>query len=245
MDFRRSAPSIRLLRQGAHHEGSQVSSTPCTSTRSASRSRQAALLLATGADAAPVRQQRARRPCLRHHRGEQEMGERHPNSPTTASRRATASRRPGKASPRTSRSSTTSFQTWFKLGIGISFRSRGERGRRAGAHRLRPRATDRGRTSGRDVLNTKDAAQRTMNFGWALTTPYGHDTALHEIGHTLGLRTRAPEPERRHHLEPRRGAELLQRARRTTGRKTQIDWNILRKIPTVGGQGHRRGIRTR
>ena len=26
-----------------------------------------------------------------------------------------------------------------------------------------------------------------MNFGWDLTTPYGHTTALHEIGHTLGL----------------------------------------------------------
>jgi hypothetical protein len=26
-----------------------------------------------------------------------------------------------------------------------------------------------------------------MNFGWPLTTDYGHDTALHEIGHTIGL----------------------------------------------------------
>lgn len=28
---------------------------------------------------------------------------------------------------------------------------------------------------------------RTMNFGWDLTTKYGFDTALHEIGHTLGM----------------------------------------------------------
>jgi hypothetical protein len=26
-----------------------------------------------------------------------------------------------------------------------------------------------------------------MNFGWDLTTPYGRDTALHEIGHAMGL----------------------------------------------------------
>jgi hypothetical protein len=26
-----------------------------------------------------------------------------------------------------------------------------------------------------------------MNFGWDLTMPYGHDTALHEIGHALGF----------------------------------------------------------
>lgn len=29
--------------------------------------------------------------------------------------------------------------------------------------------------------------KRTMNFGWDLTTPYGRDTALHEIGHAIGF----------------------------------------------------------
>lgn len=39
---------------------------------------------------------------------------------------------------------------------------------------------------GRDVLGIATTA-KTMNFGWDLTTPYGHTTALHEIGHTLGM----------------------------------------------------------
>lgn len=39
---------------------------------------------------------------------------------------------------------------------------------------------------GRDVLGIP-ANQATMNFGWDLTDDYGHTTALHEIGHTLGL----------------------------------------------------------
>ena len=80
----------------------------------------------------------------------------------------------------------TAFQKWFGLGIGISFREV-----------ARPEdATvrigfDPGDGSwsyvGRDVLGTRAAGERTMNFGWPLTTPYGRDTALHEIGHTLGL----------------------------------------------------------
>jgi Astacin (Peptidase family M12A) len=39
---------------------------------------------------------------------------------------------------------------------------------------------------GRDIL-TIGTSESTMNFGWPLDTPYGHTTALHEIGHTLGM----------------------------------------------------------
>ncbi|MFI9581992.1 M12 family metallopeptidase [Streptomyces sp. NPDC052236] len=39
---------------------------------------------------------------------------------------------------------------------------------------------------GRDVLNIS-TLQRTMNFGWDLTSRHGRSTALHEIGHTLGF----------------------------------------------------------
>lgn len=41
---------------------------------------------------------------------------------------------------------------------------------------------------GRDCIDlVKDPLERTTNFGWDLTTPYGKDTALHEIGHILGF----------------------------------------------------------
>lgn len=41
---------------------------------------------------------------------------------------------------------------------------------------------------GRDNVDyATDPDERTMNFGWDLTTDYGHDTALHEIGHAIGF----------------------------------------------------------
>lgn len=39
---------------------------------------------------------------------------------------------------------------------------------------------------GRDVLQ-QPQRERTINYGWDLDTAYGHTTALHEIGHTLGM----------------------------------------------------------
>lgn len=48
---------------------------------------------------------------------------------------------------------------------------------------------------GRDVIDlVPDHNKRTMNFGWNLATPFGRDTALHEIGHTLGLRHEHQNP---------------------------------------------------
>ena len=76
------------------------------------------------------------------------------------------------------------FAEWKALGIGLSFV---EVSNVASAQiRVAFDPTD-GSWSyiGTDSF-TIPADKPTMNFGWDLTTPYGHSTALHEIGHALG-----------------------------------------------------------
>ena len=127
------------------------------------------------------------------------------------------------------------FEGWAKLGIGISFR-RVEVAEDA-IVRIGFDAQD-GSWSyvGRDVLGVRDPLQRTMNFGWPLTTPYGQDTALHEIGHTLGL-----EHE---HQNPNAGITWNREAvidyfqgPPNFCQESQIEWNVLRKIPQAEVKG--------
>jgi Astacin (Peptidase family M12A) len=77
------------------------------------------------------------------------------------------------------------FKEWKELGIGLEFEEVDDRGE--AEVRI---AFDQNDGSwsyvGRDVLGI-GAAEPTMNFGWDLTDDYGRTTALHEIGHTLGL----------------------------------------------------------
>jgi Astacin (Peptidase family M12A) len=77
------------------------------------------------------------------------------------------------------------FKEWKDLGIGLSY----EEVKSLSEAEVRIGYLDGdGSWSavGRDVLTIK-TTERTMNFGWDLTTEYGHTTARHEIGHTLGL----------------------------------------------------------
>jgi len=78
------------------------------------------------------------------------------------------------------------FQEWKDLGIGLEFREV----ENASDAEIRIGFERGGSWSyvGRDIIDhVPDPAKRTMNFGWDLTTPYGRDTALHEIGHSLGF----------------------------------------------------------
>ena len=79
------------------------------------------------------------------------------------------------------------FEVWEDVGIGISF----EEVTNIGEAEIRIGFLQDGRTwslLGRDVIDLPGQYERTMNFGWDLTTDSrGVDTPVHEIGHTLGF----------------------------------------------------------
>jgi len=77
------------------------------------------------------------------------------------------------------------FATWKSLGIGLEFK---EVQNLAEAEIRIGFMQGDGSWSylGTDILK-QGAGERTMNFGWDLRGADGEDTALHEIGHTLGL----------------------------------------------------------
>ncbi len=81
------------------------------------------------------------------------------------------------------------FATWKDLGIGLTFQEVNDPADamiRIGFDH----SPGAGSWSyvGRDCITfASDPAERTTNYGWDLTTPYGRDTALHELGHVLGF----------------------------------------------------------
>ncbi len=85
------------------------------------------------------------------------------------------------------------IQIWKDVGIGLEF----EEVDTPEAAELRIGfASGEGSWSyvGRD-LATVPPGERTMNIGWSLTAEYGLDTALHEIGHILGLSEEHQNPK--------------------------------------------------
>lgn len=77
------------------------------------------------------------------------------------------------------------FKTWKEIGLGLEFAEVQDRNEAEARIGFMP-GDGSWSYLGRNIL-TISTTQRTMNFGWDLTSPQGRDTALHEIGHTIGM----------------------------------------------------------
>jgi len=88
---------------------------------------------------------------------------------------------------------THAFEIWKDLGIGLSFIEAADP---AEAEISIGFDQDDGSWSsvGTDCLGPRDRG-RTTNFGWDLTTDWGKATALHEIGHAIGMEHEAQNPD--------------------------------------------------
>jgi hypothetical protein len=90
---------------------------------------------------------------------------------------------------------------------------------------------------GRDCIDVApDPAERTTNYGWDLTTPYGRDTALHELGHVLGFPHEHQNPLAGIVWDEERVYEAFAAPPNNWSRE-KTHWNVIRKIPpnTVDG----------
>ncbi|CAM5568965.1 hypothetical protein SGLAM104S_09808 [Streptomyces glaucescens] len=77
------------------------------------------------------------------------------------------------------------FDEWQRLGIGLTFTEVGDRSEAELRIGFQP-GDGSWSIVGRDALRV-GLHERTMNFGWDLTAPGERATALHEIGHALGM----------------------------------------------------------
>lgn len=127
-----------------------------------------------------------------------------------------------------------SFKAWKDIGIGLEFQEVDDIGE--AEVRIGFDQSD-GSWSyiGRDVLK-QPANERTMNFGWDLTTTWGKVTARHEQGHTLGM------PHE--HQSPFSGIVWDEEAVYTTFEAPPNEWprdqtlhNVIRKLEPAQVEG--------
>jgi Astacin (Peptidase family M12A) len=78
------------------------------------------------------------------------------------------------------------FQTWADTGIGLRFREVADPAR-AMLRIGRLQGDGSWAWVGTQNLRNQKPDGRNMNYGWDLTTAWGRSTALHEIGHAIGM----------------------------------------------------------
>lgn len=126
------------------------------------------------------------------------------------------------------------FQRWQDIGIGVDFL---EVDRREEAEVRIGFMLGDGAWSylGRGILD-RSVDERTMNFGWNLVDRNDVDTAIHEIGHTLGLPHEHQNPNAGIHWDEERVYAEMAKPKNNWSRET-THWNIIRKIPPDTVQG--------
>lgn len=119
------------------------------------------------------------------------------------------------------------FEAWKSLGIGINFKevdNREEAEIRIGFMR----GDGAWSWLGREILE-HGPQERTMNFGWDLTRPGEIDTAIHEIGHTLGFPHEHQNPKAGIEWDEEAVYAALAQPPNNWDRQTTF-WNIIRKL---------------
>jgi len=129
------------------------------------------------------------------------------------------------------------FQAWKDVGIGLEFKevpSRDEAEIRIGFMR----GDGSWSYLGRDLIDLQlSVNERTMNFGWDLTRqPNEIDTAIHEIGHTLGFPHEHQNPNAGIVWDEEAVYQALAQPPNYWDRAKTF-YNIIRKIPADTVQG--------
>ncbi len=129
------------------------------------------------------------------------------------------------------------FQIWKDLGIGLTFTEVTDIN--DAELRIGFRRGDGSWSYVGTYALTIGQSERTMNFGWDITQsgPNGLDTALHEIGHALGLKHEHQNPNSGIVWNREEVYEYFARTQNPPWSRAQTDHNILNKLDpsTVDG----------
>lgn len=126
------------------------------------------------------------------------------------------------------------FDTWKNVGIGLNFAETTDKKK---ATLLIGLMLGNGSWSyiGTGVLHNRSNGVN-MNFGWDLTTPWGRATALHEVGHALGMPHEHQNPKSGIVWNEEKVLEYFSRSPNYWGEE-KTRWNILRSLSMAEVEG--------